>query len=145
MAVTLKITMSGAPKEELAARAATLKIAGKGINECVRLLREETGWPVTITYLKQQLQTTEIFNKMVKTLEDGIIRRNKSEYQRYCSEMLNLVQEKLLELVKEGDTKAITLVLKSVGIETPEQEQKQNTNIQVILPGQKKEKEVGEG
>lgn len=144
MAVILQHSMSGAPRDELAARAATLKVAGVGLNEQVKRLREETGWPVTITYLKQQLLTTEIYHKQLKALEDGIIRRNVSEFKSYCAEMLPLTQQKLLELVKEGDIKAITLILKSVGIETPEQETKQAQVLQVIMPGQaKKEKDVG--
>lgn len=136
--------MANAPKEELAARAATMKMTGIGINKQVQILREETGWPITVTYIEKQLQPTDMYQKMVKTLNDGIIRKNKSDYQKYCSEMLSLVQEKLLQLVKEGDTKAISLVLKSVGIETPEQEQKQSSNITVVMPGValKKERDV---
>lgn len=144
MAVILKHSMANAPKEELAARAATMKMTGIGINKQVQILREETGWPITVTYIEKQLQPTDMYQKMVKTLNDGIIRKNKSDYQKYCSEMLSLVQEKLLQLVKEGDTKAISLVLKSVGIETPEQEQKQSSNITVVMPGValKKERDV---
>ncbi len=149
MATVLKIDMHNAPLDELASQIAALKVSGLGINNIVSQIKETTGWPITKTFLERRIETHEMYLKTIKALQDGILKKNVNQYKAKSSEALELVSEVLLRALKGEDLKAalqaIPLVLKSVGIDLPEQEQKQATVLNVILPGQaKKEKDVGQ-
>lgn len=142
MAVELKVDMREAPVDELAAQVATLKVSGLGINKIVEQIRSETGWPVTKTYIERRLETRETYQKTLKVLQDGIVKRNVNKYKSRTSELLDLVHSVLLNALQKGDLKAVPLVLKSVGIDLPEQEQKQAQSFTVVLPGKPKERSV---
>lgn len=144
MAVILKIDMREAPVDELASQIAALKVSGIGINNIVKQVREETGWPITKTYIDRRIETSEVYLKTVKLLQDGIVKKNVNKYKANTSELLDLVHKVLLKSLEEGDLKAVPLVLKSVGIDLPEQEQRQAQTIQVILPGKPKERNTNE-
>ncbi len=144
MGVVLKVDMRDAPVAELAAQAATLRATGLGVNSIITQIKDETGWPLTKTFYEKRLETHEIYQKTYNIVEKGIIAKNVNKYRVRASGILDKVYDVLMKALEEGDLKAVPLVLKSVGIDLPEQEQKQAQNIQVFLPGVKREKDVSE-
>lgn len=135
MAVILKTDMRDAPLDELSSQIAMLKVSGLGINSIVKQIQDETGWPITRTYIERRIETHDMYLKTVRALQDGIIKKNVQNFKQKSSEYLELVSKVLLQALEKGDLKAVPYVLKGAGLDLPEQEVKQAQQITVVMPG----------
>lgn len=129
----IKTDIREVPMEEVAAKAATLAMAGVGINKAVELLSTEFEFQFTRTQV-DRLKKKDVYMRIVKEYQDNIVKNAKIELQHWASSNISLLTSALTTALKEGNITAVPHMLKILGVGGEEPVQ-QAQNIQVILPG----------
>lgn len=133
MSPLIKTDIREIPMEEVAAKAATLAMAGVGINKAVEMLSTEFSFQFTRTQI-DRLKKKDTYMRVVKEYKDNIVKSAVAELREGVALLIPKVISALTVALEEGNITAVPHVLKVLGVGGEEPVQ-QAQNIQVILPG----------
>ena len=128
------------PRDSVAARAATLRMQGVGLNAITKQLSEEFEFNFTRTYM-ERLENTETYQRVVTEHRNAVVKAAINELKKCTSALVPKIVTALEKALDNGNVNAIPHALKILGIEGAEPDQKQQQNITVVLPGANKKQE----
>lgn len=128
-------------KEALAKELALLTLQDVGINKAVGILAQKFDLSLTrgkVAALKRHPSYNEVLQKGVQAMVEA----GQLDFKIGTANLTPMALACLKKGLKKGDMQAVVQWAKAMGLDTKDSGPKQETGIQIILPGERKEKVI---